>query len=179
MRVYVGVWVCESVWVGVGVCACESLWLHVHVLLITSTIRCTSCNLVVCNSIKQNALHVCFHHHHHHHHLSSLPSLTIKHPSSLIIHPPYHTHPHPGNLPGDVLLAAVFVCYAGPFNAEFRETLLTQRWIPDLLERGIPTTPGVQPLDMLTTNAEKVRRESWCAGMHGAQWGIVRVLRLV
>lgn len=61
-----------------------------------------------------------------------------------------------GNLPGDVLMAVVFVCYAGPFTADFRAELLSQRWIPDLQARGIPCTQGAQPLDVLTTSAEKV-----------------------
>ena len=82
----------------------------------------------------------------------------------------HHKHKHPykhsrsfcntGNLPGDVLMAVVFVCYAGPFTADFRAELLSQRWIPDLQSRGIPCTEGAQPLDVLTTSAEKVRISS-------------------
>ena len=58
---------------------------------------------------------------------------------------------------GNVLLAAAFVSYAGPFNLAFRRALVHEKWLPDLQERAIPLTPGVMPLDVLTTDAMKVR----------------------
>jgi hypothetical protein len=51
-----------------------------------------------------------------------------------------------GMLVGDVLLAAAFVSYAGPFNMAFRQQLVTERWLPDIIERGIPLSTGVRQL---------------------------------
>ena len=34
---------------------------------------------------------------------------------------------------GDALLAAAFVSYAGPFTIPFRLSLVTERWLPDLV----------------------------------------------
>jgi dynein heavy chain len=45
-------------------------------------------------------------------------------------------------LVGDALLAAAFVSYAGPFNAQFRHALLHDKWLPDLKRRGILLTDG-------------------------------------
>ena len=56
-----------------------------------------------------------------------------------------------------MLLAAAFVSYAGPFNMFFRAQLVDQRWLPDLLERGIPSTQGIRPLDMLTDDTAKAK----------------------
>ena len=64
---------------------------------------------------------------------------------------------HAGKLVGDVLLAASFVSYAGPFNMQFRKGLVTEKWLPDLTERGIPMTTGVMPLHMLADDTKKVR----------------------
>jgi dynein heavy chain len=60
-----------------------------------------------------------------------------------------------GKLIGDVLLAAAFVSYAGPFNMLFRQQLVNEKWTPDLIERAVPMSPGVKPLDLLTTDASK------------------------
>lgn len=51
---------------------------------------------------------------------------------------------------GDVLLAAAFVSYAGPFNTTIRQQLVDQKWRPDLVERCIPLSDGIKPLDLLT-----------------------------
>jgi dynein heavy chain len=47
-----------------------------------------------------------------------------------------------GMLVGDVLLAAAFVSYAGPFNMAFRKQLVDERWLPDIVTRGIPLSAG-------------------------------------
>ncbi|KAK9866454.1 hypothetical protein WJX84_011662 [Apatococcus fuscideae] len=60
-------------------------------------------------------------------------------------------------LVGDVLLAASFVSYAGPFNMQFRKGLVTEKWLPDLTERGIPMTLGVMPLHMLADDTKKAK----------------------
>eukprot|EP00891_Asterochloris_glomerata_P002883 jgi/Astpho2/2883/Aster-01037 len=62
-----------------------------------------------------------------------------------------------GKLVGDALLAAAFVSYAGPFNMQFRKRLVTEKWLPDLIERVIPMTTGVMPLDMLASDSSKAK----------------------
>ena len=54
-------------------------------------------------------------------------------------------------LVGDVLVGSSFVSYAGPFNTKFREFLVNEKWLPDMIEREIPMTAGVTPLDVLST----------------------------
>lgn len=58
-------------------------------------------------------------------------------------------------LVGDVLLSSTFVTYSGAFNAELRQELAEEKWMPDITERRIPCTPGVKPLDMLTDDSTK------------------------
>ena len=48
-------------------------------------------------------------------------------------------------LVGDVLVGSSFVSYAGPFNTKFREFLVNEKWLPDMIERAIPMTQGVTP----------------------------------
>ena len=60
-------------------------------------------------------------------------------------------------LVGDVLIASAFVSYAGPFNMQFRVSLVNDKWLPDLIERGIPMTAGILPLVMLCDDAAKAR----------------------
>ena len=65
-------------------------------------------------------------------------------------------------LVGDVLVGSSFVSYAGPFNTKFRELLVNDKWLPDMIERAIPMTQGVT-LDVLSG-----------AGMR-AGWGIEKL----
>eukprot|EP00762_Andalucia_godoyi_P004499 ANDGO_05184.mRNA.1 Dynein-1-beta heavy chain len=46
------------------------------------------------------------------------------------------------NLVGDVLLAAAFLSYGGPFTSEFRERLVRQTWVPMVRQLNIPCSPG-------------------------------------
>lgn len=62
-----------------------------------------------------------------------------------------------GKLVGDVLLAAAFVSYAGPFNMQLRVQLVQEKWTPDMARRGIPMSEGIKPLDMLTDDSAKAR----------------------
>ena len=59
------------------------------------------------------------------------------------------------SLIGDILVAAAFVSYAGPFNATYRKRLIEEFWIPDVVQREIPMTEGIHPLDLLTDDAKK------------------------
>lgn len=45
-------------------------------------------------------------------------------------------------LTGDMLLAAAFVSYAGPFTSRFRSSLITN-WIKFIVDKGAPMTPGI------------------------------------
>eukprot|EP00741_Cyanophora_paradoxa_P005992 tig00000955_g5810.t1 len=58
---------------------------------------------------------------------------------------------------GDVLLSSAFVSYIGAFNMRFRTMLVTEKWLPDLIERQIPLTEGIEPLTKLTDEAEIAR----------------------
>ena len=54
---------------------------------------------------------------------------------------------------GDVLVASAFVSYIGAFNAKFRNDLVVECWIPDMIERKVPMTEGIMPLDVLCDEA--------------------------
>ena len=56
-------------------------------------------------------------------------------------------------LTGDMLLAAAFVSYAGPFTSKFRSQLIKE-WIKFLTDKGAPTTAGISdPLKVLVDDA--------------------------
>jgi dynein heavy chain, axonemal len=56
-------------------------------------------------------------------------------------------------LTGDMLLAAAFVSYAGPFTSKFRSDLIKD-WIKFLTDRQIPMTEGItDPLKVLVDDA--------------------------
>ena len=50
---------------------------------------------------------------------------------------------------GDVALACAFVCYAGPFNADFRTLLLKERFYKDCLEKKIPVTQDLSVTEFM------------------------------
>ena len=54
---------------------------------------------------------------------------------------------------GDALVSAAFVSYIGPFNSNYRSYLWKDQWIPDSLEKKIPQTEGVDPLEVLANKA--------------------------
>jgi dynein heavy chain len=58
-------------------------------------------------------------------------------------------------LVGDVLVASAFVSYAGPFNSQFRQTLLEEKWLPDLRTRGIPMSDNADVIDLLCTDSDR------------------------
>ena len=55
---------------------------------------------------------------------------------------------------GDCLVSAAFVSYIGPFSYKFRNALWKDNWLPDILERKIPNTDGIDPLGVLATVSE-------------------------
>jgi len=57
-------------------------------------------------------------------------------------------------LVGDAMLAASFVSYIGAFNQKFRNNLWRETWLPDLNNRQIPLTPGVDPLFVLASDSD-------------------------
>jgi dynein heavy chain len=55
---------------------------------------------------------------------------------------------------GDTLLSSAFVSYISPFDAEFREMIWRDQWIPDLLTKEIPLTEDITPLLALTNETQ-------------------------
>eukprot|EP01044_Picomonas_judraskeda_P020468 COSAG03_NODE_4561_length_1509_cov_1.768794_1_plen_144_part_10 len=47
---------------------------------------------------------------------------------------------------GDVMLASAFVSYVGAFTAEYRAEFVKDKWLPDMIERQIPMTEGIDPI---------------------------------
>jgi dynein heavy chain len=60
-------------------------------------------------------------------------------------------------LVGDVMLAAAFVSYVGAFDKALRNRLWVDTWQPDIREKGIPLSEGVDPLSQLTDDANNAR----------------------
>jgi len=56
---------------------------------------------------------------------------------------------------GNALVSAAFVSYIGPFNAPFRNRLWRNTWIPDMSDRKIPFTDGIDPLQVLSTASDQ------------------------
>jgi dynein heavy chain len=53
-------------------------------------------------------------------------------------------------LVGNMMVAAPFIAYIGPFNSEFRTLLWENTWIPDLRGKGIPSNDELDPLSLLS-----------------------------
>lgn len=58
---------------------------------------------------------------------------------------------------GNALVSAAFVSYIGPFSASFRNTLWRDQWLTDIEARKIPFTPGIDPLDVLSTLSDQAK----------------------
>lgn len=56
---------------------------------------------------------------------------------------------------GNALVAAAFVSYIGPFLYTFRDRLWKEEWLPDMFEKKIPYTEGIDPLFVLSTKSEQ------------------------
>eukprot|EP00501_MAST-03F_sp_TOSAG23-6_P000341 GSMAST32.ASY1.ANO1.348.1 assembled CDS len=74
------------------------------------------------------------------------------------------------SLVGDCILGAAFVSYIGAFDGPFREILLKQKWLPDLLSRDIPLTENISPVNILSTAA--VRAEWSQQGLKADQMSL-------
>ena len=62
-------------------------------------------------------------------------------------------------LVGNIMVAAPFIAYIGPFNSEFRSSLWMDTWVPDLRGREIPCADdGLDPLSLLADLADQA---SW------------------
>jgi len=60
-------------------------------------------------------------------------------------------------LVGDTLLSSAFVSYISPFDAEFRELIWREQWIPDLQTKEIPLSEDVTPLSTLVTEGSTAK----------------------
>ncbi|XP_052121255.1 dynein beta chain, ciliary-like [Frankliniella occidentalis] len=62
-------------------------------------------------------------------------------------------------LPGDVLLVTAFISYVGCFTKQYRLDLVNKMWLPfqRVLEPAVPTTEGLDPLTLLTDDAQVAR----------------------
>ncbi|KAI0987912.1 hypothetical protein GJ496_006330 [Pomphorhynchus laevis] len=60
-------------------------------------------------------------------------------------------------LPGDVLLATAFICYAGPFSQNFRN-LLTENWLKIIRQERIPLTDR---FDIVNNMVDEARINEW------------------
>ena len=58
---------------------------------------------------------------------------------------------------GDVLMASAFVSYVGPFNKDFREKIINDNFIKFFKDNKIPSSPVIDPLAILTTEAQKAQ----------------------
>lgn len=56
---------------------------------------------------------------------------------------------------GDALVSSAFVSYIGPFSYKFRVNLWQDLWLPDIAEKKIPCTEGIDPLKVLANEADQ------------------------
>ena len=63
-------------------------------------------------------------------------------------------------LVGNMMVAAPFIAYIGPFNSEFRNKLWESTWVPDLRGKGIPCADELDPLSLLSNVATQATWQS-------------------
>ena len=56
-------------------------------------------------------------------------------------------------LVGDVLLSSSCVAYIAPFSRQFRDSLVDEKWKPEMLAGGVPLTAGFDPMNLLTDSS--------------------------
>ena len=61
------------------------------------------------------------------------------------------------NVIGDVLLAAGFISYTGPFTKVFREMIMLQEFQPFIHKRGIPKSQNLNTVQLLVDDATKAQ----------------------
>ena len=52
-------------------------------------------------------------------------------------------------------MSAAFVSYVGPFNKDFRSRIIDENFISYFRDKKVPSSPVVDPLAILTTEATK------------------------
>ena len=57
-------------------------------------------------------------------------------------------------LVGDTMLGAAFLSYQGPFTADFRQEMVYELWLGDIVERKIPLTDGFRIEKILSDDVE-------------------------
>lgn len=57
-------------------------------------------------------------------------------------------------LVGNCVLSSAFLCYTGPFNYEFRRTMVYEDWHKDIVEREIPVSTDYRIETSLTNDVE-------------------------
>jgi len=63
-------------------------------------------------------------------------------------------------LVGNMMVAAPFIAYIGPFNSEFRNRLWESTWVPDLRGKQIPCAEELDPLNLLSDVATQAAWKS-------------------
>lgn len=98
-------------------------------------------------------------------------------------------------LVGDVLLASAFISYIGPFTKEYRDRLISEKWVPYLSKAlglndemqpvGVPMSPEANPVAILCTEADiarwnsfhlpadRVSIENAAVAMNSARWPLL------
>ena len=61
---------------------------------------------------------------------------------------------------GNVLMAAAFISYIGPFSKEMRDDLVQKDFLPFMKEQKIPMSAIADPISLLTDEATKAKWNS-------------------
>jgi dynein heavy chain, axonemal len=81
---------------------------------------------------------------------------------------------HGGALQGDVVVAAAFMSYAGPFPAEYRTSLVDRTWLPMISNLKIPADPSdVRDWNILGLPADSFSTENGVMVARGRRWPLM------
>jgi len=53
------------------------------------------------------------------------------------------------------LIASAFISYIGPFSKGMRDELILEKFMPEMKNLNIPSSPNPDPVKMLTSEADK------------------------